>query len=335
MRLIFASVVGAFLAGLQLAILAQGAPAGVGARTFDHVYVIVLENRSFDDALYGPSPYLRMLSRTQGLATYYFGVSHPSLPNYIAMIAGDDFGIRENRPSCFASNLAPLEACHAFKGETLVDQLEAKGLTWALYAEDLPAPGSLVSESPAGEQNALYVQKHNPFAFFETIAKNPLRLRNMKPLDTLERDLATGPPSFSLIVPNQCNDGHGVSTCTDPSDLVGRYDRFVRKIIDEIRASPHWTDRSAIVVTFDEGVPPNGVSGVPHFIDRRRIDDGENGGHHVLTIVVSKCGAPIRSAKALNHYSLLATIEDGFGVSRLRKAAAAETMSELFVQACQ
>jgi hypothetical protein len=52
-----------------------------GSKTFDHVYVIVLENHGFDDALYnGPSPFLRGLSRAQGLATYYFGVTHPSLP---------------------------------------------------------------------------------------------------------------------------------------------------------------------------------------------------------------------------------------------------------------
>jgi hypothetical protein len=110
-----------------------------GSKTFDHVYVIVLENHGFDDALYnGPSPFLRGLSRAQGLATYYFGVTHPSLLKYLAMVAGDEFGIRDDNPSCFASDLRLLRHCHRLGGDSLVDQLEAAGLTWALYAESLP-----------------------------------------------------------------------------------------------------------------------------------------------------------------------------------------------------
>ena len=66
---------------------------------FDHVTVIVLENHGFDDALYnGASPFMRQLAQEQGVATLYFGVAHPSLPNYLALIGGDDFGIRADFP---------------------------------------------------------------------------------------------------------------------------------------------------------------------------------------------------------------------------------------------
>jgi hypothetical protein len=118
-------------------------PAGAADRSsksFDQVYVIVLENHGFDDALYnGPSPFLRGLSQTQGLAVYYLGVTHPSLPNYLAMISGDEFGVRDDDPSCFASDLRPRQACHRLAGDSIVDQLEAAGLPWALYADSLPA----------------------------------------------------------------------------------------------------------------------------------------------------------------------------------------------------
>jgi phospholipase C len=134
-------LVAAFIAAYTLLGITSTSRAADRPRSFDHVYIIVLENHSFDDALFGPAAFLRQLAQTQGLATFYFGVSHPSLPNYLAMIAGDDFGIRDDHPSCFASGLAKDAPRHALVGETLVDQLEAAGRSWSLYAEGLPEVG--------------------------------------------------------------------------------------------------------------------------------------------------------------------------------------------------
>ena len=150
---------------------------------FDHVYVIVLENHGFDDALYnGPSPFMRQLAQEQGLATLYFGVAHPSLPNYLALIGGDDFGIRDDRPSCFASDISPSTACNKIAGDSLVGQLKDAGLSFAIYAETLPATGSLVSVAPGGAEGALYAQKHNPVPYFETLATDSRRARAYKTL---------------------------------------------------------------------------------------------------------------------------------------------------------
>ena len=92
-----------FCVALSLAAAALQTPAAAGgaggAKAFDHVYLIVLENHDFDEALDGGlSPFLVELSRAQGLATHYSGVTHPSLPNYLAMIGGDAFG-RQGRCS--------------------------------------------------------------------------------------------------------------------------------------------------------------------------------------------------------------------------------------------
>ncbi|MCB1546112.1 MAG: hypothetical protein KDJ30_18085 [Rhodoblastus sp.] len=298
---------------------------------FDHVFVVVLENRSFDDALFGPTPFIRELARTQGLATWYFGVAHPSLPNYLAMIAGDDFDIRDNAPSCLASGLAKDAPCHAPVHETLADQLEARGLTWAFYGGGLPEPGSLVVEAPHGPAGALYAQKHNPFAYFRQIVGNSARRARIKPLDALAPDLTTAPPNFALIVPDQCEDGHGLAACPDQTDLAGRSDAALRRIVTMIRGAKHWSDRSAIFVTFDEGLPPQGLAGAPRHMG---CCSDASGGHHIATIVVSKCGGPRRSAAELDHYSLLATIEDGFGLPRLGKAASAVTMADLAGREC-
>ena len=183
-----------FCVALSLAAAALQTPAAAGgaggAKVFDHVYLIVLENHDFDEALDGGlSPFLVELSRAQGLATHYSGVTHPSLPNYLAMIGGDAFGVKDDAPSCFASDLSPLQSCHHVEGDSLVDQLEAAGLTFALYAETLPAAGALTQASPPAPA-ALYAQKHNPFAYFDRIAKDPARLEKLKPLDALTADLS-------------------------------------------------------------------------------------------------------------------------------------------------
>ncbi len=311
---------------LAAAALQTRAAGAGGAKVFDHVYLIVLENHDFDDALDGDlSPFLVELSRGQGLATHYSGVTHPSLPNYLAMIGGDAFGVKDDAPSCFASDLSPLQSCHHVEGDSLVDQLEAAGLTFALYAETLPATGDLTQASPAAPA-ALYAQKHNPFAYFDRIAKNPARLEKLKPLEALTADLSVDAPNFAFIVPNQCHDGHGSLTCRDPVRLARDFDDFLKQTIGAIRASRNWTRDSAIIITFDEGESRD----TPKSPGSHTEDD-----NRVATIVVTDCGGPAVNDAPLNHYSLLATIEDGFHLRRLRKASGAPTLMNLFDRPCR
>ena len=319
-----------FCVALSLAAAApqtRAAAAGDGgAKVFDHVYLIVLENHDFDDALNGDlSPFLVELSRDQGLATHYSGVTHPSLPNYLAMIGGDAFGVRDDAPSCFATDLSPMQSCHHVEGDSLVDQLEAAGLTFALYAETLPAAGDLTQASPPAP-GALYAQKHNPFAYFDRFAKNPARLEKLRPLEALTADLSGKAPNFAFIVPNQCHDGHGSLTCKDPGRLARDFDDFLKRTIGAIRASRNWTRDSAIVVTFDEGESRD----TPRSPGSHTEDD-----NRVATIVVTDCGGPAVNDAPLNHYSLLATIEDGFHLPRLREASGAPTLMNLFDRPCR
>lgn len=298
---------------------------------FDHVFVIILENHGFDDALTnGPAPFLRELAATQGLATRYFGVAHPSLPNYLALIGGDTFGVRDDQPSCHADDISDRTPCHRIAGESLADQLAAAGLTFAIYAESLPKTGALASVAPSHAEGELYAQKHNPFAYFDSFVEKPERLARMKPYADLTSDLAAGQaPNFALIVPDLCHDGHGAQTCRDRDQLIRDYDEFTQEAVAAIRASSAWTKNVAIVVTFDEGArslydaPPSEVA--------RRVAGQDN---HVATLVVTPCGAPSQDDQRYDHYSLLATIEDGFGLKRLRKAATAPVMTGLFAREC-
>jgi phosphatidylinositol-3-phosphatase len=316
---------------LLLSIWTLATAASAQNTRFDHIYVIVLENHGFDDALFnGPSPFMRELAETQGLATHYFGVAHPSLPNYLTLIGGDDFGVRDDQPSCFASDIAPSTACHKIADDSLVDQMGRAGLSFAVYAESLPAPGALVSVAPGGIQGPLYAQKHNPLPYFSSLAADPVRESLIKPYEAFAPDLARQAPNVALIVPNQCHDGHGLTVCHDRDRLIADYDAFVRDAVTAIRGSQFFTRRSAIIVTFDEGARSVFPEAQPSE-SARAVGGADN---HIATLVVTACGAPVRDATRYDHFSLLATIEDGFALPRLRKAAGAPAMDDLFADRC-
>jgi hypothetical protein len=246
-------------------------------------------------------------------------------------------------------------------GITIADQLVAVGRTWKSYQEDLPISGpDLVNYSDgnfsnltdfskikpvlnpplnSGEIVQLYAVKHNPFAYFQDIQQggNPLNsFANMASYEGaggLWSDLGSGDvPNFSLIAPNQCNDQHGRGNGTafcnfDPNDngtqaglnpaLIILGDQEVQKLVTAIHASPAWTrGRNAIVVVWDE----NDYSVQPII-------------NKVVAIVDTNYGVHERqSAQFYTHFSLLRTIEGGFGIPCLNHAcdATTNTISDLF-----
>jgi phosphatidylinositol-3-phosphatase len=195
----------------------------------------------------------------------------------------------------------------------------------------------LTQAFPDNGPKALYAQKHNPFAYFEQIATNSARLKMLKPLESLADDLSGKAPNFAFIVPNQCHDGHGLVTCNDPVSLTRDFDAFVEQTVGMIRSSPSWTRNSAIVITFDEGekkataksasAPTNAGAVVA-----AKVEEDDN---RVATVVITKCGGPATHDAPLNHYALLATVEDGFKLPRLRKAKEAPTLMDLFDRPCR
>ena len=97
---------------------------GVDGRSLDHVFMVYMENKGFTEVVGSPNaPYLNSLINTYGFGTNYFGLTHPSDPNYYPIIGGSDFGFNWHCPA--AASPPP----------TLVDNIEAAGLNWAGYAE--------------------------------------------------------------------------------------------------------------------------------------------------------------------------------------------------------
>lgn len=288
---------GRLAAALPVGLL--GLSAGAAPTPFSHVFVIVMENTGYAQAIGNPNlPTLNALAQKYGLATNYTGVAHPSLPNYVAMISGSTFGSRSDDPR------------QSFGGDNLALQLDRAGLTWKGYFQGIPSVGW--NGGAAGE----YGKKHNPFMLSTEIAASAAGRQNVVKLDALDADLKSGKvPNFALIVPDVCHDMHGALNCWRGPALQRTGDAFLKTWTDKIMASSAWTGRAAIVITFDES----------------EGGDKTGGGGKLATVVVTTSGPRgVTSAQPYNHYSLLRTMEEGWSLPLLRDAAKATPMTDLF-----
>jgi len=214
------------LLALLVAVVAVGeAQARVAVPSFDHAIVIVFENKEANQVLGSvDAPTFNAMAKRYAVATRYYGVTHPSLPNYLALVSGSTQGIRTDCTSCIVS--AP----------NLADTLAGAGKTWKLYAEGLPRPGF------TGAFWGRYAKKHDPFLYFRDVVGDRTRLTRVVPLTALRRDLRRGRlPDFSFVVPNMCNSMHDCSVATG--------DAWLRAQLPPLLALP----RTAVFIVFDEG----------------------------------------------------------------------------------
>ena len=178
----------------------------------DRIIVLVLESYRSDEvdpASIASNPFLTKLAAQSRVALNYYGVWKPSLPNYVAMIGGDVFGIRDNLGSCF--NPDHPTKCNSVDAPNLVDQLERANIAWEGLFEFMPRVGSSGEKFPEGATR--YAQKHNPFVYFKSVALDPARLAKLKPFVPGELHAELADPltaaKFIYIVPNLCDDEHG------------------------------------------------------------------------------------------------------------------------------
>src|SRR5215472_17545321 len=226
--------------------------ANSGMPRFNHIVEIMMENTSYPTIIGNPlAPNINALANTYGLATNYFGVTHPSQPNYVANIGGSFFGIQDDNQFYCTPDLATTDPnCggttvdHTITAQSLAGQLTAGGLTWRGYFQSLPpipptgviktgpnANGPYTFKSPSNSV-ALYASKHNPFVNF---TDSQDALANMVPDTRLATDLAAGNlANYSLIVPDQCHDMHGTGGCDDTNGLISAGDSYVGATVSAI-----------------------------------------------------------------------------------------------------
>jgi phosphatidylinositol-3-phosphatase len=227
------------------------------------------------------APYLTSLARTYATAADSFAITHPSLPNYLALVSGSTHGITSDCTGCRAS------------GPNLGTELDAARLDWKAYEEGLPRP--CFTGAFAGR----YARKHDPFAYWSPPSQRDCHHRVS--FAALNSDLATGRlPPFALIVPDLCHDMHDCS--------VGTGDAFLKRLVPRLLGT--LGPSGYVVITFDEDSSDlTCCGGLAH-------------GGRIATIVAgpgARRGAT--QTAAVDHYGVLATIEDTLGVPRLGAAA--------------
>jgi phosphatidylinositol-3-phosphatase len=181
-----------------------------------HVFVIVLENTSYQLAL--QQPYIASVAKQYAVATRYRSVASPSLPNYLAMTSGSTWGIRD-------------DGYHRLPANGVGDQLTTAGISWKAYMEGFTGD---CFNSPYP-----YALKHNPFAYYGGACPT-----NVVPMTDLATDLTGNTPQLSWITPGLCNDGHdcGVRTA----------DQWLSQVVPQITSSPAWQNNGVLFITWDE-----------------------------------------------------------------------------------
>jgi phosphatidylinositol-3-phosphatase len=367
-----------------LALSAQSVSAGIapGSATprVGHVFIVMLENEGYD-VTFGPAsaaPYLNQLKRRGALVSNYYGISHFSLGNYIALISGQ------------APNPATISDCEQFtefvatgvtpdgqaigsgcvypaKVATVANQLEARGLSWKAYMEDMGndpqresascghPPIGAADNTQAAQFGDQYAARHDPFVYFHSIIDTPSCAQHVRNLKALDADLKSiaATPNYVFITPNLCHDGHDggpASQCVDgePGGLVSA-DRFLQSVVPRILASAAFRRDGLLIITFDEAdieydydaaTKAVSVSGgdataccneqpgpnIPAYqsdagIARTAINGpGLNGagGGRIGAVMLSPFIKPgTLSQLPYNHYSLLKSVEDVFGLGHL------------------
>ena len=249
-------------------------------RAFERVFVIMLENQL--EAVVRQNAYMRSLEPRGARLGAYYGVTHPSQPNYVASIAG--------------LPMVADDGDHDLTGTTIVDLLEQKGVSWKAYMQNLPA-----DKAASRSTDGLYARKHNPFVSFDTIRGNPERLARVVDAHELDADLRSGQvPAYAWYTPNLQNDGH-----SPPGAAAGQYTqevdylaRWLEGFLTPLLASPAFMKGTLVVVTFDESIP---------YAD-----------NHVYTTLLGDMVDPGTVVPdRFDHYSLLRTVEENFDLGTL------------------
>jgi phosphatidylinositol-3-phosphatase len=342
-------------------LLAFAAPASARVRTgpppVGHVFVVVLENENADVTFSpdSPAPYLSQTLPSRGaFIPEYYGVTHLSLGNYVAMVSGQGSN-PETQADCqffteFVGGVIGPDGQALGHGcvypatvKTIADQLTARGRTWKGYMEDMgndttreaalcghPAINTHDNTQTATPQDQ-YATRHNPFVYFHSIIDNHVYCEQHDvPLTQLPADLAKAKntPNFSFITPDLCNDGHDgdgtPGSCADggPGGLVAA-DAWLREWVPRITGSAAFKRDGLLLVTFDEAEAEGATADASACCNEAQFPNTPNNGGPVPGRGGGRVGAVALSpfiragtvtSRPYNHFSFLRSAEALLGL---------------------
>lgn len=261
---------------------------------FAHIVILIFENKEYGTVVGSNAmPNFNGYAQAYTLLNAHYAVTHPSLPNYLALIGGDTFGVISNCNDCYID------------AASLPDLIEASGRTWRTYQERMPSTCFLGDAFK-------YAQKHNPFIYFTPIRENPERCNNgIVPLTQLDTDLAANAlPNFVFITPDLCNSAHDCQISTADTWLG----TVASKLQDYLEADgqPY-----LMILTWDEGQGNHSCCGLPE----------EQAGGRIATVLISPQAKPgFQDETPYTHYSILKTISAAWHLPYLAHAADAENV---------
>jgi hypothetical protein len=213
---------------------ATARPSTVGGAA-PHVLVLLEENKDYASVIGSrQAPFLNSLADQYGVATSWYGITHPSLPNYLALVSGSVQGV--------SGDVTPAHAKPP--GPTFVDQLAERGIGWKAYMEDVPRPCDTTDTYSPGH----YDVNHNPFVYFRSVTDSPAQCQRVVPYGQLAADLASdSAPPFLWVSPNTLHDMHDAG--------VGEADDWARDLVTRVQESAWYRSSAVVVITWDEGEP--------------------------------------------------------------------------------
>jgi phosphatidylinositol-3-phosphatase len=319
-----------------------------------HVFVIVLSDEPYA-SVFGPAstaPYMSSTLERQGeLLVRYDAVAHEELANELALLSGQG-PTAETAANCpnyteiAPTGVGPDEqvlgtgCVYPQATQTLATQLTAKRLTWRAYVQGIDEAGAqapacahpvLGQADPTADQTSsagAYATFRNPFMYFAAVTGSPACATDDVGLSSLKGDLADAArtPSFSYIVPDRCHDANP-TPCT-PTAPAGpaQAETFLKEVVPEITASKAYKQSGLLVITIDQA-PSSGefadsssCCGQPLFPNApsKTLSGAPRGGGGVGALLLSPfVKGATTSQEPFNHFSLLRTIEDLFGLKHL------------------
>ena len=219
----------------------KGAGTGTAAATA-HVWWILMENKEYGTIVGNPAaPYFNRLVARYGLATRYYATSHPSEPNYVALVAGATLGVTS-------------DGVYHLTQPSLFSQLAEAGRTWRVYAQNDRSgcfAGTVLRGGRDGPGAAgTYARKHNPAIAFRSVSDTPSQCQNIQPL----RAFDPGAAPFEMVVPNLTNDMHDGS--------ISQGDAFLKALVPRITGSADFRAGGVLFITFDEAHRTEGRSAI-------------------------------------------------------------------------
>lgn len=330
---------------------ATAAPRGLeGIPHFDHVVVLTEENEDASETFGPDSPavYLKALRRKGVFLPNYYGTGHASLDNYISMVSGQP-PYPPTMGDCLGLSLWSCVQGQGLRGgRHLADQLEDKHLSWRSYQDGTSTPcfhakyaaGDLSPDpyqgnSTTGAKN--YADRHNPFLYFPDVIEDQARCAaHQRPFTDLAKDLARNTlPAFSFITPDTCNDGHDDPCAGQKAGGLTTADAFLKRNLPAL-LSYLARHNGLLIVNFDEGFVPSDPTAVLSNASDYACPScaGLGLGGRTGAVLVSprlRQGATVTTG--YDHYSLLRTLEDSFGISEhLGSASSAQPFTEVFAR---